>query len=108
MSKKTIEELFSMEPKDRIREPSNDKFYDEACGILIAFKAKLEERDGWMDILTVGDTIKEMKALCAKEIVKDCYICGEQFGINELNVVEFEGDHLAYSCNSCEDVEENI
>lgn len=50
-------------PASRIRESSGDAFYDEAVGILIGFKKVLEERKGWVDIITVDQAVEEMKTL---------------------------------------------
>lgn len=55
-----------LEPKDRMIEKSGDDFYDEAVGILLGFKEKLDERNGWIDIITVKQAVREIKELCDK------------------------------------------
>lgn len=53
-------------PKDRIRESSGDPVDDEIRGILIGFKATLQARNNWMDIITSHQASREIRELIVK------------------------------------------
>ena len=51
------------EPEKRVAESFGDPLTDKIIGILIGFKAKLEERDMWMDIITTRQAEREIRQL---------------------------------------------
>jgi hypothetical protein len=59
------------DPKSRLKGvTTNDDLSDTIKGILVGFANKLNERDGWMDILTTMEAEDEIKRLIASEVFK--------------------------------------
>lgn len=61
------DELIKIEPAKRVRESCGDYVTDTIHGILIAFAYKLQERDNWLDLITVKDAEREIKQLIQDE-----------------------------------------
>lgn len=62
----SAKKAISVSPAVRVRESSGDAFWDEAVGILIGFKEMLESRKGHIDIITVHQSVEEMRELVRK------------------------------------------
>ena len=57
------DKIRNMKPEERLGGASGDPLYDRVAGILVGFKYALEERGGWMDIITTRTARKEIKQL---------------------------------------------
>lgn len=58
------------DPRDRVRELSGNYVDDMITGILIGFSNTLKERDHWIDIITIREAKKEIKALIKEHVKK--------------------------------------
>ena len=50
-------------PADRLRASYGDELKDVIFGILLGFKYKLDEREGWIDIITCREADAEIRQL---------------------------------------------
>jgi hypothetical protein len=66
LTSEQYEELIKKRPEERSQD-FGDKFQNRVTGILIAYSQLYEMRNGWNDIITTKDAIREIK-----ELIKDC------------------------------------